>query len=121
MIGFAVGAFFAFVIYKLRKIDSQTDSIYKPKYHWNMGIYIEDIPKNEQNLEYLSSIPLKIYNWGEYPDLLVPRKGEKIYGIYDSGEHRFEISGIIESVLYNTDIDWIVVECKCTDIQKLNF
>ena len=47
LIGFLIGAFASFVISKLRKIDSQTDNIHK--YHWSMGIYMNDIPQNDQN------------------------------------------------------------------------
>ena len=108
--------FAIFVISKLRKIDSQTDSI--PKHNWSMGIYMNDIPQNEQNSLCVSSIPLKLYDWKEYSDLPVPHVGEKISGVYGY-ENRFEMEGIVNSVHYNTDIDWIVVECKCTDIQKL--
>ena len=115
----AVGAFVFAVIDNLTGIRRKTDTI--PEHHYSMGIYMEDIPKNKQNPEYLSSVPLKIYGKGEYSDLIVPRVGEKIYGIYDNSKHRYEMSGIVENVLYNSDIDWIVVECKCTNIQKLNF
>lgn len=116
LIGFSIGGFMSFVIFKLRKIDSQTDSI--PKHNWSMGIYMNDIPQNEQNSLYVSSIPFKIYNWEEYSDLPVPHVGEEISGVYGY-ENRFEMKGIVNSVYYNTDIDWIVVECKCTDIRKL--
>ena len=47
LIGFSAGAFASFVVLKLRKIDSQTDSIPKPKHHWRMSIYMDDIPQNE--------------------------------------------------------------------------
>ena len=67
------GVFIAFVVFKLRKIDSQTEDI--PKHHWSMGIYMEDIPQNEQNPLHLGSVPLKIYERGEYSDLLIPREG----------------------------------------------
>ena len=117
LIGFSIGGFMSFVIFKLRKIDSQTDSI--PKHNWSMGIYMNDIPQNEQNSLCVSSIPLKIYDWEEYSDLLVPHVGEEISGVYGY-ENRFEMKGIVNSVHYNTDMDWIVVDCKCIDIQKLN-
>lgn len=107
----------SFVIFKLRKIDSQTDSI--PKHNWSMGIYMNDIPQNEQNSLYVSSIPFKIYDWEEYSDLPVPRVGEEVSGVYYSDPYVFDINGIVASVHYNTDMDWIVVECKCTDIRKL--
>lgn len=117
LIGFSVGAFASFVISKLRKIDFQTDSIHK--YYWSMGIYMNDIPQNDQNAPNLSSIPLKIYKKGEYSDLLVPRVGEEISGVYYSGENKFEMTGVVSRVFYNTDMNFIVVDCKCTDIQKL--
>ena len=106
----------SFVIFKLRKIDSQMDSI--PKHNWSMGIYMNDIPQNEQNSLYVSSIPLKLYVWEDYSDLPVPRVGEEISGVYGY-ENRFEMSGIVNSVHYNIDMDWIVVECKCTEIHKI--
>ena len=73
LIGFSIGAFASFVISKLRKIDSQTDSIPKPNYYWCIDIYMEDIPQNEQNIFHLGSVPLKIYIGDEYSNLLVPR------------------------------------------------
>ena len=114
---FALGAFASFVISKLRKIDSQTDSIHK--YHWRMGIYMDDIPQNEQNIIRLGSVPLKIYEGDEYLNLPVPRVGEEVGGVYHSGENRFEMTGTVEYVFYNTSMNLIVVSCKCTDIQKL--
>ena len=111
---FALGAFEIFVIFKLRKIDSQTDI--KPKRNWSMGVYMEDIPQNEQNPLHLGSVPLKIYERGEYSDLLIPREGEKICGVYASDQQRFEMTGIVVSVFYNVNIDCIVVSCKCTEI-----
>ena len=113
---FALGAFEIFVIFKLRKIDSQTDSI--PKHHWGMGVYMVNIPQNEQNTARLVSVPLKIYERSEYSDIPVPRKGEEIFGVYDNGEHKFEMTGIVKDVFYNTDMDLIIVECKCIDIRK---
>ena len=113
---FALGAFASFVISKLRKIDSQTDSIHK--YHWRMGIYMDDIPQNEQNILRLGSVPLKIYEGDEYLNLPVPRVGEEVDGVYHSGEHKFEMTGIVKDVFYNTDMDLIIVECKCIDIRK---
>lgn len=117
--GLITGVFIAFVVFKLRKIDSQTDSISKSKRNWSMGIYMDKIPKNEQNTAYLSSIPLKIYERGEYSELLVPRVGEEVGGVYYSGKDKFEMKGVVTRVFYNTDINWIVVSCKCTNIQKL--
>ena len=115
--GLISGLFIAFVVFKLRKIDSQMDSI--PKSRWSMGIYMDDIPKTMQNTLYLDSVPLKIYDWNEISDIQVPRKGEEIRGIYYSGENRFELTGIVKNVFYNTDIDLIVVSCKCTEIRNL--
>ena len=116
--GFIVGVFIAFVIFKLRKIDSQTDSI--PKHHWSMGIYMNDIPQTKQNLLHLGSVPLKIYESDEYSDHPVPRKGEEINGVYYSGEYIFLLSGIVNEVSYDINKNWIVVECKCTDICRLS-
>lgn len=118
--GFIAGVFIAFVVFKLRKIDSQTDSIPKPKHHWRMSIYMDDIPQNEQNTANIVSVPLKIYDRSEYSDIPVPRKGEEIFGIYDNGENRFEMTGIVKDVFYNTNMDLIIVECKCTEIHKID-
>ena len=112
----AAGAFAPFVISTLKKINVKTDSI--PTHHWSMGIYMEDIPQNEQNPLHLGSVPLKIYGRGEYSDLLIPREGDKVYGVYVSGQQRFELTGIVVSVFYNVNIDCIVVSCKCTEIVK---
>lgn len=117
--GFIAGVFIAFVVFKLRKIDSQTDSIPKPKHHWSMNIYMDDIPQNEQNTAHIVSVPLKIYDRSEYSDIPVPRKGEDISGVYIS-DNKFYMMGIVEDVFYNTDIDCIVVECKCTEIHKID-
>ena len=115
--GFIAGAFIAFVVFRLRKIDSQTEDI--PKHHWGMGVYMDNIPQNEQNIARLVSVPVKIYERSEYSDIPVPRKGEEILGVYYSGEDRFEMRGIVNTVVYNTNFDWIVVECNCVDIVKL--
>lgn len=117
--GFIAGVFIAFVVLKLRKIDSQMDSIPKPKHHWRMSIYMDDIPQNEQNTANIVSVPLKIYDRSEYSDIPVPRKGEDISGVYIS-DNKFYMMGIVEDVFYNTDIDCIVVECKCTEIHKID-
>ena len=109
--------FALFVISTLKKINTKTDSI--PTHHWSMGIYMEDIPQNEQNPLHLGSVPLKIYERGEYSDLLIPREGEKVYGVYASDQQRFELTGIVVSVFYNVNIDCIVVSCKCTEIRKI--
>ena len=84
-----------------------------------MSIYMNDIPQNEQNTAKLVSVPLKLYYRGEYSDIPVPRKGEDIGGVYIS-DNKFHMMGIVEDVFYNTDIDCIVVECKCTEIHKID-
>lgn len=114
---FSLGVFGVFVIFKLRKIDSQTDSI-SQKY-WGMTVCMDDIPQNEQNILNLSSVPLKIYEKGEYSDLPVPYIGAEVGGIYYSGQHKFSMEGIVTNVYYNTDLDLIVVSCKCTEIRKI--
>ena len=84
-----------------------------------MGVFMYDIPQTEENTLRLSSVPLKIYGKGEYSELLVPRKGDEIIGVYYSGKKTgFEMTGIVDNVCYNTNIDWIAVECKCIDIRK---
>ena len=117
LIGFSIGAFASFVISKLIKIDFQTDNIHK--YHWQMRIYMDNIPQNEQNILRLGSVSLKIYEGDEYSNLPVPHKGEEVGGVYHSGENRFEMTGTVERVFYNTNMNLIVVSCKCIDIQKL--
>ena len=112
----AAGAFALFVVASLREINSKIDSI--PKHHWGMGVYMDEIPQNEQNTANIVSVPLKIYDKSEYSDIIVPRKGEEISGVYGIGENRFEMTGIVNNVFYNTDIDWIVVSCKCVEIRK---
>ena len=116
--GLIAGVFIAFVVFKLRKIDSQTEDII-PKHNWSMSIYMNDIPQNEQNTARLASVPLKIYYRGEYLNIPVPRKGEDISGVYIS-DNKFYMTGIVEDVFYNTDRDCIVVECKCTEIHKID-
>ena len=103
----------------LQKINAKTNNI--PKYHWSIGIYMEDIPQNEQNTQHLGSIPLKIYERGKYSELLIPREGETVYGVYVSNQQKFALTGIVVNVFYNINIDCIVVSCKCSDIKKLNF
>lgn len=115
--GFIAGVFIAFVMFKLRKIDSQTEDI--PKHHWSMSIYMNDIPQNEQNTANIVSVPLKIYYRGEYLNIPVPRKGEDISGVYIS-DNKFEMTGIVKDVFYNTNMDLIIVECKCTEIHKID-
>ena len=112
----AVGAFAPFVVASLREINSKIDSI--PKHHWGMGVYMDNIPQNEQNIARLVSVPLKIYEKSEYSDIPVPRKGEDIGGVYIS-DNKFYITGIVEDVFYNTERDCIVVDCKCTEIHKI--
>lgn len=120
IVGFSTGAFAVSVITKLRKIESQMDSIPKPKHYWSMEVYMEDIPHNEQNTEYFDSAPLKIiYEGNEYSDLIVPRIGEEVSGVYYRRTDKFEMNGTVTRVFYNIDIDWIVVYCKCTDIYKV--
>ena len=114
---FAAGVFAPYVISTLKKINTKTDSI--PKHHWSMGIYMEDIPQNGQNTRHLGSVPLKLYERGEYSGLIVPREGEKVYGVYVSDQQRFDLTGIVVSVFYNATIDCIVVSCKCTEIRKI--
>ena len=114
---FAAVVFALFIISTLKKINTKTDSI--PTHHWSMGIYMEDIPQNEQNTQHLGSIPLKIYERGKYSELLIPREGETVYGVYASDQQRFELTGIVVSVFYNVNIDCIVVSCKCTEIRKI--
>ena len=108
--------FALFVINNLKKINTKIDSI--PKRHWSMGVYMDNIPQTEENTLHLGSVPLKIYERGEYSDLPVPRVGEEVGGVYYSGQNRFDMKGVVTSVYYNVDIDWIVVSCKCTEIRK---
>ena len=115
--GLIAGVFIAFVMFKLRKIDSQTEDI--PKHHWSISIYMNDIPQNEQNTARLVSVPLKLYYRDEYLNIPVPRKGEDIGGVYIS-DNKFYMIGVVEDVFYNTDRDCIVVECKCTEIHKID-
>lgn len=116
LICFSVIVFAIFVISKLRKIDSQTDSI--SKHCWSMRVYMDDIPQNEQNTLRLGSVPLKTYERDDYSDFPVPRVGEEVGGVYYSGENKFEMTGVVSSVFYNTNMDLIVVECNCIEIHK---
>ena len=118
LISIVLGTFTSFAISKLGERNAKKDSISKPKRHWSMGVFMDDIPQNEQNTLYLGSVLLKIYERGEYSDLPVPRVGEEVSGVYYSGPNRFKMTGIVNNVCYNTNIDWIVVECKCIDIRK---
>ena len=121
LISIAIGIFASFVIFHLKEIKTKIDSI--PQKHWDMAVYMDDIPQNEQNILHLSSVPLKMYERGEYSDLIVPRVGEEVGGIYYSGNHefsmKFSMEGIVTNVHYNTDLDLIVVSCKCTEIHKI--
>ena len=117
LLSIAVGAFGSFVISYLRKTNDTTNITQTPP--WSMGIYMDDIPKTMQNTLYLDSVPLKIYVGYKNSDIKVPRKGEEIGGIYGNGENRFELTGIVKNVFYNTDIDLIVVSCKCIEIRNL--
>ena len=112
---FALGAFAAFVIFKLRKIDSQTDSTFK--HYWGMTVYMDDIPQVGQSTERIDSVIVQIYEGRYYSELPVPHKGEEMSGIYYIGENKAEMTGIVERVYYNTDKDCIVVRCKCTNIR----
>lgn len=114
---FALGVFEMFVIFHLREIKAKTDSI--PQKRLDMVVYMYDIPQNEQNILHLGSIPLKIYEKGEYSDLPVPHVGEEVGGSYYSGQRKFDIEGIVSNVHYNTNLDLIVVSCKCTEIRKI--
>ena len=49
----------------------------------------------------------------------MPHIGEEVGGIYYSGQHKFSMVGIVTNVHYNTDLDLIVVSCKCTEIRKI--
>ena len=117
LVSVAMGIFVAFITFHLKEIKAKTDSI--PKRHWCMTVYMDDIPQNEQNILHLGSVPLKMYEKGEYSDLTVPRVGEEVGGVYYGGTDKFEMKGTVTRVFYNVDIDWIVVHCKCTDIRKV--
>ena len=121
LVSIAIGIFAYFVLVQLKEIKTKIDSI--PQKHWDMAVYMDDIPQNEQNILHLSSVPLKMYERGEYSDLIVPRVGEEVGGIYYSGNHefsmKFSMEGIVTNVHYNTDLDLIVVSCKCTEIRKI--
>ena len=116
-----IGIFVYFVLVHLKEIKTKIDSI--PQKHWDMVVYMDDIPENEQNILHLGSVPLKMYERGEYSDLIVPHIGEEVGGTYYSGNHefsmKFSMKGIVTDVHYNTDLDLIVVSCKCTEISKI--
>ena len=114
LIGFAVGAFASFVISKLKKIDSQTDSTFK--HYWGMTVYMDDVPgKNTERFGYI----IQIYEGCDYSELPVPHKGDEVSGVYYIDEHKVEMTGIVDRVHYNTNDDWIMVRCKCTDVKKV--
>lgn len=121
LVSIAIGIFADFVLVHLKEIKTKTDSI--PQKYWDMAVYMDDIPQNEQNILHLSSVPLKMYERGEYSNLIVPHIGEEVSGIYYSGNHEFSMKfsmvGIVTNVHYNTDLDLIVVSCKCTEIRKI--
>ena len=117
LVSIAIGIFAYFVIAHLKEIKTKTDST--PQKHWGMTVYMDDIPQNEQNILNLSSVPVKIYEKGEYSDLPVPYIGAEVGGIYSSGQHKFSMVGIVSNIHYNTDLDLIVVSCKCTEIRKI--
>ena len=117
LVSIATGTFVAFIIFHLKEIKAKTDSI--PQKHWGMTVYMDDIPQNEQNILYLGSVQLKAYERGDYSDLIVPRVGEEVGGIYYNGQHKFSMTGIVTDIHYNTDLDLIVVSCKCTEIRKI--
>lgn len=121
LVSVAIGIFAYFVLVHLKEIKTKIDSI--PQKHWDMAVYMDDIPQNEQNILHLGSVPLKMYERDEYSDLIVPHIGEEVSGIYYSGNHefsmKFSMEGIVTNVHYNTDLDLIVVSCKCTEIRKI--
>ena len=121
LVSISIGIFIYFVLVYLKEIKTKIDSI--PPKHWDMVVYMDDIPQNEQNILHLGSVPLKMYERGEYSDLIVPHIGEEVGGTYYSGNHefsmKFSMEGIVTNVHYNTDLDLIVVSCKCTEIRKI--
>lgn len=121
LVSIATGIFVAFIIFHLKEIKTKTDSI--PQKHWDMVVYMEDIPQNEQNILHLGSVLLKTYARAEYSDLIIPHIGEEVGGTYYSGQHefsmKFSMEGIVTDVHYNTDLALIVVSCKCNKIRKI--
>ena len=120
LLSVALGIFINSVIINivhLKAIKTKTDSI--PQKYWGMTIYMDNIPQNEQNILNLGSVPVKIYERGEYSDLPVPYIGAEVGGIYYNGQHKFSMVGIVSNIHYNTDLDLIVVSCKCTEIRKI--
>ena len=117
LMSLAAGVFTAFVIYKLKKIDANTDSI--PKHHWGMTVYMDDVPQVGQSTKRLDYAIVQIYEGCYYSELPVPHKGDEVSGVYYIDEHKVEMTGIVERVHYNTDDDWIIVRCKCTDAKEV--
>lgn len=120
LVSVALGIFINSVIINivhLKAIKTKTDSI--PQKYWGMTIYMDNIPQNEQNILNLGSVPVKIYEKGEYSDLPVPYIGAEVGGIYYNGQQKFSMVGIVSNIHYNTDLDLIVVSCKCTEIRKI--
>lgn len=117
LICLAAGVFIAFVISKLKKIDTNTDSI--PKHHWGMTVYMDDIPQVGQSTKRLDYAIVQIYEGCYYSELPVPHKGEEVSGVYYIDENKVEMTGIVDRVHYNTDDDWIIVRCKCTDVKEV--
>ena len=120
LVSVALGIFINSVIINivhLKAIKTKTDSI--PQKYWGMTIYMDNIPQNEQNILNLGSVPVKIYERGEYSDLPVPYIGAEVGGIYYNGQQKFSMVGIVSNIHYNTDLDLIVVSCKCTEIRKI--
>ena len=120
LVSVALGIFINSVIINivhLKAIKTKIDSI--PQKYWGMTIYMDYIPQNEQNILNLGSVPVKIYEKGEYSDLPVPYIGAEVGGIYYNGQQKFSMVGIVSNIHYNTDLDLIVVSCKCTEIRKI--
>ena len=117
LVSVALGIFIYFILGHLKEIKTKIDSIHQK--HWDMVVYMDNIPQTEQNILNLGSVPLKIYERGEYADLPVPYIGAEVGGIYYSGQHKFSMVGIVSNIHYNTDLDLIVVSCKCTEIRKI--
>ena len=117
LMSLAAGVFTAFVIFKLKKIDANTDSI--PKHYWGMTVYMDDIPQVGQNTKKLGYAIVQIYEGCYYSDLPVPHKGEEVSGVYYIDENKVEMTGIVDRVHYNTYDDWIMVRCKFTDVKEV--
>ena len=114
LMSLAAGVFTAFVISKLKKIDSQTDSTFK--HHWGMTVCMDDVPgENTDRFGYI----IQIYEGCDYSELPVPHKGDEVSGVYYIDDSKVEMTGIVDRVHYNTDDDWIMVRCKCTDVTKV--